>query len=136
MDKLWLSLYKEAKNKLNVKEVSPFIETGNNSCAILASNNNIYCGLSITSNTKINSSAEKSAITAMFNDNEHTIKRMVILNELEETIPPSLDCLDYLLELCENFGDIEVLINLDQEEIKKISDLLPDWWGTYRNKKN
>lgn len=135
MDYLWLELYENAKEKLNASCISPFIEYGNNSCAILGSNNKIYSGISITSNSNINCSAEKSAITSMLNDNEKVIKRIVILNELEEIIYPSEDSLEYLLELCINAEDLEVLVDLDKKVIKKLSDLLPDWWGTYRNTK-
>lgn len=132
----WSSLYKEARNKLNTEEISPFIEYGNNACAILGSNNKIYTGLSITSNTGINCSAEKSAVTSMINDNEKRITKIVILNELEEIITPSIKSLEYLLELCENPDAVEVLTNLEKESIVKLSDLLPDWWGTFRLKKN
>lgn len=135
MDKIWTTLYKEAKKRINAKQIPPFIEYGNNSCAILSGNNEIYYGTSITSNTSINSSAEKSAITMMFNNGETTIKRMIILNELEEVITPSEDCLEYLIELNNNLDDFEILVDYEKEQVVTLSDLIPDWWGTYRNKK-
>lgn len=134
--KVWMTLYNEAKNKLNAQEISPFIEFGNNSCAILGSNNKIYSGISITSNTGINCSAEKSAVTTMLNDGEKKITKIVLLNELEEIIVPSSKSLEYLLELCENPDGVEVLTNLEKESVVKLSSLLPDWWGTFRLKKN
>lgn len=134
--KTWISLYNEAKKKLNTEIISPFIEYGNTSCAILGSNDKIYSGLSITSNTGINSSAEKSAVTAMINDLENNILRIVILNELEEIIMPAEKSLEYLLELCENSDEVEVLVNLEEEKSIKLSSLIPDWWGTFRLKKN
>lgn len=135
MDKIWISLYNCARERISASCISPFIEYGNNVCAILGSNNKIYCGTSITSNTGINCSAEKSAITAMLNDNEKIIKRMVILNELEEVILPSEDSVEYLLELCDNPEKLEILSNVEKGKTKQLSDIIPDWWGTYRNKK-
>jgi cytidine deaminase len=135
MERVWYSLIKEAKKKINVHEISPFIEYGNNSCALLTDSNNIYTGVSIKSNSTLNNSAEKSAIVNMINNSETKITKMVILNELEELIVPSIDCLEYLLGLGINYGDIEVLLDYDTQETKRIIDLLPDWWGTYRNKK-
>lgn len=135
MERVWYSLIKEAKKKINTHEISPFIEYGNNSCALLTDSNNIYTGVSIKSNSGISSSAEKSAITNMFNNSETKISKMVILNELEELMPPSIDCLEYLLELGVNFGDTEILLDYDTQETKRAIELLPDWWGTYRNKK-
>lgn len=135
MEKIWTELYKAAKNKLNTKEVSPFIMYGNSSCAILGGNDKIYTGINVDSTTSVNSSAEKNAIVAMLGDGEHILKKMVILNELEEVITPSDEYFSYLLELNEDINDIEVLINYEKKEIKKLVDLLPDWWGTYRIKK-
>lgn len=135
MERSWKELYKAAKQKLHTKELSPLIEFGNSSCAILGSNDIIYTGISIKSTTSINSSAEKNAIVAMFNDGEATIKRMVILNELEEVITPSDEYFGYLLELNSNIDEVEVLVNYEKKEVKKLVELLPDWWGTYRIKK-
>ena len=135
MERVWYSLIKEAKKKINVHTIPPFIEYGNNSCALLTDSNNIYTGISINSKSGINSSAEKSAVINMLNNSETKITKMVILNELEELMPPSIDCLEYLLELGVEFGSIEILIDLDNQITKTVKELLPDWWGTYRNKK-
>ena len=136
MDRLWNELYNEAAHKLNAQEISPFIEYGNNACAILASNGKIYSGLSVTSSTLIICSAEEAAVMAMLNDNEKHIKRLVVLNELEEVIRPLEESLEYLLELCEDPQDVEILIAMETVKIVKLSDLIPDWWGTFRLKKN
>ncbi|MBR4693195.1 MAG: cytidine deaminase [Bacilli bacterium] len=135
MDRIWHSLYKEAKNRITSKAIPPFIEYGDNSCAILTSNNNIYTGTSINSNTSLKSTAERSAITNMLNNGETTIIRMLILNELEELIKPSPDCLDCLLELGTEFGNIEILLDAKDGTTAKLIDIMPAWWGTYRNKK-
>ena len=68
--------------------------------------------------------------------NKLSIKKIVILNELEELIKPSEDCLEYLYELCEDIDETEVLIDYEQKESLTIRELIPNWWGTYRNKKN
>ena len=136
MEKSWSSLYKEAKSKINVKSIPPFIESGNISCAILSGNNNIYTGVNISTNTSLSSSAERNAISLLLNNGEKTIKKIVILNELEELIKPSEDCLEYLYELCEDIDETEVLIDYEQKESLTIRELIPNWWGTYRNKKN
>ncbi len=135
MDKVWLELYNSAQKHICASSISPFIEYGNNVCTILGSNNKIYYGVSITSNTNINCSAEKNAITNMLNDNENIIKKMVILNELEEVILPSEDSIEYLLELCVHSDDMEILVDIDKNVVKKLTELIPDWWGTYRNHK-
>lgn len=136
MEKIWTALYKEAKQRIKPTSIPPFIEYGNNTCTILASNNKIYYGLSINSNTGIGCSAEKSAITMMLNDGENYIKKMVILNELEEVIKPSEESFEYITELSNELDELEVLVDYDNKKVSKLHELLPDWWGTYRNKKN
>ncbi len=135
MERIWGSLYEAAKKNLVSKEVSDYIMTGNTSCAILGHNNKIYSGSSITSNSIISCSAEKSAIINMFNDHEYVIDKIVVLNELEEIIMPSESSLEYLLELNPNYGDIEVLESLEKDKVLKMMDIIPKWWGTYRNRK-
>ena len=136
MDKVWTTLYKEAKKRINVKDVPPFIEYGNNVCTILSGKDNIYYGVSVTSTTAIHSNAEKNAILMMFNQGETTLKKMVILNELEEVIPPTEECLNYLVELNSDLDSIEILVDYEKEKVSTLRELLPNWWGTYRNKKN
>ena len=133
MEKVWSLLYKEAKSKLSAKEVSVFFTLGNTACAILGSNNKIYAGSNISSNSIISCSAEKSAVIEMFNDGEYVIDKMVLLNELEEVILPSDGSLEYLLELNPEFGNIDILVDYEKEKVIKLRQLIPKWWGTYRN---
>lgn len=135
MEKIWTELYKEAKKRIQVKNVPPFIEYGNHVCIIESGKGNTYYGVSVTSSTAINSSAEKNAILMMFNEGETVIKKIVILNELEEVIPPTEDCLNFLVELNSDLDSMEILLNYEEEKIATLRELLPVWWGTYRNKK-
>ena len=135
MERIWSSLYENAKKNLVSKEISDFITTGNTSCALLGHNNKIYSGSSITSNSVISCSAEKSAVINMFNDHEYKITKIVVLNELEEVILPSDSSLEYLFELIPEYGDIEVLVDLEKAKTTKLKDIIPKWWGTYRNRK-
>jgi len=135
MEKIWHDLYRLAKNKIDAKEIPPFIYYGNTACAIESTSGHTYVGIGVLANNSLNTIAEKNAITTMLNNGESQIKRMVILNELEEVIPPSRECLDYLLNLAEDFGSIEILIDYTNKKVVKLLDILPSWWGTYRNYK-
>ena len=136
MQKEWLEMFEKARRIISPKEVSPFITYGNHSCAILTSSKNIYTSVNILSSLDISSTAEKNAITQMLNNGEHKIEKMLLLNELEEIILPSQDCFEYLVELCDDVNDIEILTDLNNFKSIKLSELLPNWWGTFREKKN
>ena len=135
MKKDWDILYETAANQLKNKEIPPFIKVGQNSCCILAKSNNAYVGLNILTTTSLSSCAEKNAIVAMLNNGEYEIKKIVILNELEELILPCQSCVENLLELKPKDETIEILIDLKDYKTIKIEDLLPAWWGTYKQKK-
>ena len=136
MQKEWLEMFEKARRIISPKEVSPFITFVNHSCAILTSFKNIYTSVNISSSLDISSTAEKNAITQMLNNGEYKIKKILLLNELEEVILPSQDCFECLVELCDNVNDIEILTDLNDFKTIKLSELLPDWWGTLREKKN
>ena len=135
MKKDWDILYETALKQLRNAEIPPFIKVGQNSCCILAKSNNAYAGVNVSSNTSLNGCAEKNAMIAMLNNGEYEIKKMVILNELEELILPCKSCIENLLELKQKDETIEILIDLKDYKTVKIEELLPAWWGTYKQKK-
>ena len=133
MDSIWIELYNKAMSKIKVQSISHFIDIGNISCAILASDNKIYTGTEILSNTSINTSAEKNAILNMLNNGVSEIKKIVIINELGETIQPHEDSFEYF-SLLNSLENVEVLINLEEEKVIKLTELFPSWWVTFRVK--
>ena len=135
MEEIWLDLYYKAKETLNAKELSQFITMGTNACAIRTVAGNIYTGINIDTFSNLNSCAERSAVTNMINHGEKEIDKMVIINELEEVIKPCKKCLPYLLELCSDANDIEILTDVAPIKITKLYKMLPGWWGTLRIKK-
>lgn len=135
MKKDWDILYETALKQLHNAEIPPFIKIGQNACCILAQSNNAYAGVNVLSNTSLNSCAEKNAMIAMLNHGEHRIKKIVILNELEELITPCEKCVENLLELCEDSDSIEILTDLKNYKTIKLTDIAPAWWGTYKQKK-
>ena len=130
MPKEWLKLYETAKNNLTTNEISSFVTCGNYSCVIETNNKKIYNGIDIKSNSKLESKAEDIAIINMISNKETTVKRIILINELEEIIMPNKESLINLLALSYDNLNTEIIIN--ENEIKKLSELLPDWWGTYK----
>ena len=135
MKKDWDILYETAFKQLRNAEIPPFIKVGQNSCCILAESNNAYAGVNVSSNTSLNGCAEKNAMIAMLNNGEYKIKKMVILNELEELITPCETCIENLLELSHANDSIEILVDLKTYKTVKLEDVMPSWWGTYKQKK-
>lgn len=133
MDMIWQELYNKAMSKIKVQNISPFINVGDISCALLASDNKIYTGVEVLSDTTIKTSAEKNAILSMLNNNVYEIKKIVITNELGEVVKPLEECFEFF-ELLNSPENIEILTNLETEEFVKLSEIYPSWWGTFRVK--
>lgn len=45
-------------------------------------------------------------------------------------------CRELIMQLDKDSKDIEILINKDTYEIKKMEELVPDWWGKSRFENN
>lgn len=129
MSKNFKDLYNIAISSSLSDSISPFISTGEIICVVLSEKNNIYKGINIVEDNKLKVSAEESAIASLLSSGDKKIKKMVIVNALGEVIKPSNSTFNIIIDLSD---DLEVLINAESLEAKKIEDLLPDYYGTFR----
>ena len=132
MEKIWNELYDNAKKMLGYREVSNFLNCGGYSCAIYTDDKKIITGISINADTKLSLCAERNAIIKMISQGSNYIDKIVILNELEEVVMPCRECLLYLMQFKKSNSDIEILIDFKNKKVERLSDLLPDWYGTVR----
>lgn len=44
----------------------------------------------------------------------------------------SSSCREYMMQLDKDSGEIEILLDLDNQKTVKLKDLIPDWWGTHK----
>ena len=129
MSKNFKDLYNVAISSNVSDSISPFISTGEIICVILSENNKIYKGINIIEDNKLKVSAEESAIASLLSSGDKKIKKMVIVNSLGEVIKPSNVTFNTIIDLAD---DLEVLIDSNTLETKKITELLPDYYGTFR----
>ena len=126
--KEWNLMIAKAKHNLNASDVSNFLSCGTYSCVVLTEKGNVYSGININSNLQ-NISAEKAALSNMVSNGETKVKKILVMNELEETILPIDDLFMCLIELNIDLNKV-LIFSKDQEY--KMNDLVPDWWGTFR----
>lgn len=129
MSKGFKDLYKIAVTSKLSDTISPFISIGEITCVVLSENNNIYKGINIIEDNKLKVSAEESAIASLLSSGDKKIKKIVIVNALGEVINPSNNIFSTLIELSD---DLEVLIDSETLDYKKIEEILPDYYGTFR----
>ena len=122
-------LYEVAKSKNKPQKLSPFIESGEVSVAILTDNGNVYTGVCIDTDCSLGMCAERNAIANMITNGENKITKLVCYFSDGKLGLPCGACRELLMQLDKNSGNIEILINHETMEIIKLKDIIPMWWG-------
>lgn len=125
----WEKLYSEAKKVQNNRVISPFVEAGGVSAALLTKNGNIYTGVCIDSACSLGMCAERNAIASMITNGESKIKKIVAIMSNGEIGFPCGSCRELMMQLDKDSGDIEILLDLEKNKTIFLKDLLPNWWG-------
>jgi len=128
----FIELYQIAKSKLNPRTISPFIEAGGVSAAILTNNGNVYTGVCIDTACSLGMCAERNAIANMITNGESKIAKLVCCTNDGNMVLPCGVCREFLMQLDENSAEIEILVDLDTMKTITLGELIPDWWGVER----
>ena len=126
---MWKKLYDSAREVQNGRTISPFIEAGGVAAAILTKQGNIYVGVCIDTASTLGMCAERNAIANMITNGESQIDKVVAVMPDGRVGAPCGACREYMMQLDENSGDIEILLDLETKEVVKLKDLTPNWWG-------
>lgn len=131
---IWNQLYSIAKERVNPRTLSPFIEAGGVAAAILTEKGNVYTGVCIDTACTLGMCAERNAIANMITNGESKIIKLVCVMEDGTVGSPCGACREYLMQLDKNSAQIEILTDYDTMTIVKLGELIPDWWGKERMK--
>lgn len=129
---IWSKLYSEAKRVQNNRSISPFIEAGGVSAAILTKAGNIYVGVCIDTASTLGMCAERNAIANMITNGEHQIDKVVAIVENGDVGSPCGACREYMMQLDKDSGEIEILVDFESRKTVRLKELIPDWWGKAR----
>ena len=129
---MWKQLYDAARKVQNDRVISPFIEAGGVAAAILTKQGNVYVGVCIDTASTLGMCAERNAIANMITNGESQIDKVVAVMPNGRVGSPCGACREYMMQLDENSGEIEILLDLETEKTVKLKELIPDWWGTER----
>lgn len=130
----WKELYDKAKEKLNPRVISPFIEAGGVAAAVLTESGNVYTGVCIDTACTLGMCAERNAVANMITNGESKIMRLVCVMRDGSVGSPCGACREYLMQLDKDSPQMEILVDLETEKTVLLKDLIPDWWGTKRFK--
>lgn len=128
----WKDLYNCAKEKLNPRTISPFIDAGGVAAAILTAGGNIYTGVCIDTACSLGMCAERNAIANMITNGESKIVKLVCVMSDGSVGSPCGACREYLIQLDNESSNIQILVDATTEETVLLKELIPDWWGESR----
>ncbi len=129
---IWKELYDAAKAVQNGRVISPFIEAGGVSAAILTEKGNVYIGVCIDTASGLGMCAERNAMANMLTNGESKIDKVVSVTPDGRVGSPCGACREFMMQLDRDSGNIEILTDLEGERTVKLSELMPDWWGKER----
>ena len=132
---MWKTLYQAAVQVQNGRIISPFIEAGGVAAAILTKAGNIYVGVCIDTASTLGMCAERNAIANMITNGEHQIDKVVAVMPDGKVGSPCGACREFMMQLGKDSGDIEILLDLENNRTVRLKELLPDWWGAARFEK-
>lgn len=124
----WEALYDQAKSVQNNRSISPFIEAGGVSAAILTASGNVYLGVCIDTASSLGMCAERSAIANMITHGESRISRVVAIMPDGKVGPPCGACREFMMQLDKDSKHIEILMDRDTLETVTLGELCPRWW--------
>lgn len=130
--KIWDKLYNEASKVQNRRIISPFIEGGQVSAAILTKKGNIYTGICLDTASTLGICAERNAIFNMLTNGESQIDKIVCLMSNGNVGTPCGACRELIMQLDKDSKNILILIDKNEYKTITMDKLMPDWWGTSR----
>ncbi len=136
-DDIWRELYNKAIEKQKVCDISnKFFDAGGVSASILTKNGNIYTGVCIDTSCSLGMCAERNAISTMITNGEYEISKIVCIGEKDNFMMPCGACMEYMMQLSQESGEIEILKELEKIDTVKLKNLIPIWWGRKNNEYN
>ncbi|NDO18969.1 cytidine deaminase [Lachnospiraceae bacterium MD329] len=133
-ENIWDKLYNEARRVQNDRVISPFIEAGGVSAALITKAGNIYVGVCIDTASTLGMCAERNAIANMITNGESQIDKIVAVTPDGKVGSPCGACREYMMQLDKDSGEIEILLDVESKKTICLKELIPDWWGYDRFK--
>ena len=127
-DGTWDRLYIAARKVQYERKISPTIDAGAVCAALLTEKGNIYTGVCIDTACSLGMCAERNAIANMITNGESHIKKITAVMPDGKAGMPCGACREFMMQLDECAGEIEILCDYETKGTVKLKALLPDWW--------
>lgn len=127
MTEAWEALYRAALEVAKPRKISERIEVAGVGAAVLSGGGKLYTGVCIDTSCSLGFCAERNAISTMFTAGEDAVRKVCAVFADGRVAPPCGACREFMMQLGERAGEIEVLLDRDGRTAK-LSDLLPEMY--------
>lgn len=111
------------------REISPLVEAGGVSAAILTEKGNIYVGVCIDTACSLGMCAERNAIANMITNGENGICRLIAVDRNGKAIPPCGACREFMVQLMpDHYHSIQIMMDYENKKMVTLGDITPNWW--------
>ena len=116
-DGTWDKMYLAARNVQKKREISPLVEAGGVSAAILTEKGNIYVGVCIDTACSLGMCAERNAIANMITNGENGICRLIAVDRNGKAIPPCGACREFMVQLMpDHYHSIQIMMDYENKK--------------------
>ena len=129
-DGTWDKLYIAARKVQNERKLSPMMEAGSVSAALLSSKGNIYTGVCMDTACSLGMCAERNAIASMITNGESQIIKIVAVMPDGKAGMPCGVCREFMMQLNKAAGETEILCDYETKKAVRLKSLIPEWWST------
>ena len=126
MNNEWKRLYDIAMKKINHHEISKNMYVGGVAATVLTKRGNIYTGICIDTSSSLGMCAERNALSTMLANGESEVDKVLAVYKDGTVMPPCGACREFMMQLGNNSGEIQVLINNDGKCVT-LSSLIPEY---------
>lgn len=115
-DGTWDKLYIAARKVQYERKISPLIEAGAVSAALLTEKGNLYVGVCIDTACSLGMCAERNAIANMITNGEHHIVKIAAVMPGGNVGMPCGVCRELMMQLDKDAGEIEILCDYETKK--------------------
>jgi cytidine deaminase len=119
-------LIRKAREVVNPKRLSPFVEAGGVGCALVTDKGNVYTGVCIDACCGMGFCAEHNAIGTMVTSGESCIVSIVAVDRDGAVLSPCGRCREFIYQMDQRNAGTRVL--LKNGKVVSLNDLLPEHW--------
>ena len=129
MEKIWETMYVEAKKVLNPRNISDLVEAGGVAAAIEAGSGKIYVGVCVDTACTLGVCAERNAIFSMLTNGENTIQRVLAIGRDGKAMAPCGACRELMTQMMPGrYRDVQIMLDYDANRVVTLGTLTPEWW--------